>query len=27
VVARHPAGARPGLPRTVTGGIRFDLGF
>jgi Fe(3+) dicitrate transport protein len=27
VVARHPAGARPGLPRTVSGGIRFNLGF
>ncbi|MBI2818945.1 MAG: TonB-dependent receptor [Acidobacteria bacterium] len=27
VVARHPAGARPGLPRTFTGGIRFNLGL
>jgi Fe(3+) dicitrate transport protein len=27
VVARHPAGARPGLPRTVSGGLRFNLGF
>ncbi|MBI2150189.1 MAG: TonB-dependent receptor, partial [Acidobacteria bacterium] len=27
VVARHPAGARPGLPRTVSGGIRFNVGF
>jgi len=27
VVARAPAGARPGLPRTFTGGIRFNLGF
>jgi len=27
VVARHPAGARPGLPRTFTGGLRFNLGF
>jgi Fe(3+) dicitrate transport protein len=27
VVARHPAGARPGLPRTVSGGIRFNLGL
>ena len=27
VVARHPSGARPGLPRTLTGGIRFNLGF
>jgi Fe(3+) dicitrate transport protein len=27
VVARHPAGARPGLPRTITGGVRFDLEF
>jgi len=26
VVARHPAGARPGLPRTLSGGIRFNLG-
>ena len=27
VVARQPAGARPGLPRTITGGLRFNLGF
>ena len=27
VVARAPAGARPGLPRTFSGGIRFNLGF
>jgi Fe(3+) dicitrate transport protein len=27
VVARHPAGARPGLPRTFSGGLRFNLGF
>ncbi|MCZ6877873.1 MAG: TonB-dependent receptor [Acidobacteria bacterium] len=26
IVARRPAGARPGLPRTVMGGIRFRLG-
>ncbi len=26
IVARRPAGARPGLPRTVMGGIRFKLG-
>ncbi len=26
VVARRPAGARPGLPRTLMGGIRFRLG-
>ena len=25
IVARRPAGARPGLPRTVLGGIRFRL--
>ena len=27
VVARRPAGARPGLPRTVMVGVRFDLSF
>lgn len=26
VVARHPAGARPGLPRTVTGGVKLLVG-
>jgi Fe(3+) dicitrate transport protein len=26
VVARQPAGARPGLPRTFTAGLRFRLG-
>ncbi len=26
VAARRPAGARPGLPRTVTAGLRFDIG-
>ena len=26
VVGRHPAGARPGLPRTITAGVKFRLG-
>lgn len=26
IVARRPAGARPGLPRTLTAGLRFNLG-
>ena len=26
IVARRPAGARPGLPRTIMGGIKFKLG-
>jgi Fe(3+) dicitrate transport protein len=26
IVARHPAGVRPGLPRFVTAGLRIDLG-
>ena len=26
VTARRPAGARPGLPRTVTAGLKFDIG-
>lgn len=26
VVARHPAGVRPGLPRTVMVGLRVELG-
>jgi Fe(3+) dicitrate transport protein len=26
IVARRPAGARPGLPRTIMGGIKFYLG-
>ena len=26
IVARRPAGARPGLPRTLMGGIKFKLG-
>ena len=26
ITARRPAGARPGLPRTLMGGIRFRLG-
>ncbi len=26
IVARRPAGARPGLPRTLLGGLRFSFG-
>jgi Fe(3+) dicitrate transport protein len=26
IVARRPAGARPGLPRTIMGGLRFSFG-
>ena len=26
ITARRPAGARPGLPRTLMGGIKFRLG-
>jgi Fe(3+) dicitrate transport protein len=26
VIGRHPAGARPGLPRTITAGVKLRMG-